>query len=84
LCQTFLHKSTKPTISPAEGVAGNVTVKPAEVVSQKYPIPVAAVNPVVLAVVSQDTAPVGPKPVAVPLFVNDSTCGNRKGISTIA
>jgi hypothetical protein len=53
---------------PALGVAGNVTVKPAEVVLQKYPTPLTAVNPEVLAVVSQFTAPVAPKPVAVPLL----------------
>jgi hypothetical protein len=29
-------------------VAGNVTVNPAEVVLQKYPLPAVAVNPVVL------------------------------------
>jgi hypothetical protein len=56
-------------MSPAVGVAGKVTVKADEVVLQKYPFPLTAVNPVVLAVVSQLTEPVLPNPVAVPLFV---------------
>ena len=36
--------------------------------STKYPVPVTAVKSTVLGVVSQDTTPVPPKPVAVPLF----------------
>jgi hypothetical protein len=42
-------------------------VKAVEVVLQKYPNPFTAVNPVVLIfATSQDTAPVGPNPVALP------------------
>jgi hypothetical protein len=38
-------------------------------VSTKYPSPATAVKVVVLTVVCQLTAPVAPKPFAVPLFV---------------
>ena len=56
-----------PITAPAEGVAGNVTVKAAEVVSQKYPTPVTAgFGSAVILVVFHDTAPVGPYPAAVP------------------
>ena len=47
-----------PTISPAEGELGSVTVNAADVVLQKYPLPLTAVNPEVLTVVSQVTAPI--------------------------
>jgi hypothetical protein len=50
-------------MSPAEGVAGNVTVIAPEVVLTKYPFPETAVNPAVFGVVSQSTVPVLPKPV---------------------
>ena len=39
------------------------------VVFTKYPTPLTAVNPDVLTVVSQEAAPVAPKPAAVPLLV---------------
>ena len=50
-------------MSPADGDAGSVTVKAPEVVFTKYPFPLTAVNDAVLAVVSQFTVPVLPKPV---------------------
>ena len=50
-------------------MAGKVTsTAPVVAVSTKYPVPVTAVKSTVLGVVSQDTTPVPPKPVAVPLF----------------
>ena len=62
-----------PTISPADGDAGSVTVKAALVVLQKYPSPAVAVNAVVLTVVCQLTEPsmvpdIVP-PEIVPVFV---------------
>ena len=48
-------------------MAGKVTsTAPVVAVSTKYPVPVTAVKSTVLGVVSQDTTPVPPKPVAVP------------------
>jgi len=44
-------KSAIPTISPALGLAGSVTVTAPEDVSTKYPMSLAAVNGLVLAVV---------------------------------
>ena len=51
------------------GDAGRVTVIAPLVVFTKYPTPATAVKKHVLTVVSQEAAPVAPKPAAVPLFV---------------
>jgi len=50
-------------MSPADGLAGNVTVTAPPDVLIKYPLPEATVKGDVLAVVHQFTVPVLPKPV---------------------
>jgi hypothetical protein len=69
LYQMYLRNLLLQLHAPAAVPAGKVNCIAPLVVFTKYPTPLTAVNPDVLTVVSQEAAPVAPKPAAVPLFV---------------
>ena len=79
----YLHNLLLQHCSSA-GDAGRVTVIAPLVVFTKYPTPATAVKTDVLTVVSQEAAPVAPKPAAVPLLVIVAPARNCYSVTTIS